>query len=257
MDPARRRRGRPADAVRRPMNSANLLSLAPLAVLALTGGDRDGALAGSARGDAAPPDRRWIWHDLLSGRRRATTRRSRRPRYFWPTTRRRGSARRSIMLCGLAALGFQRGSPTGREAPALVALAASGALVTVAATHAVTLFLGLEITTLALVVLFAFPLGSRNLEAGYKYFLMAARRRRRAASRPRVRLRGDGRARLRGLGRAERDAHPRRRPSASPRWRSSSRSSRSTCGPRTCSTALRLPRPRWSASSPRRPSPSS
>jgi len=78
-----------------------------------------------------------------------------------------------VLLCGLAALSFQRPEATGREAPALIALAAAGALVTVAATHAVTLFLGLEITTLALVVLFAFALGARGIEAGYKYFMMA------------------------------------------------------------------------------------
>ena len=51
-----------------------------------------------------------------------------------------------VTLCGLATLGFLRGRDTGREVPALLALAASGAIVTVAATNAVTLFLGLEIT---------------------------------------------------------------------------------------------------------------
>ena len=78
-----------------------------------------------------------------------------------------------VVISGLAALVFLARDRNAREAPALVALGTAGALATVAATHAVTLFLGLEITTLAVVVLLAFPLGAVALEAGYKYFLMA------------------------------------------------------------------------------------
>jgi NADH-quinone oxidoreductase subunit N len=75
-------------------------------------------------------------------------------------------------LSGLGALVYLRGEGPGREGPALTALVALGAAALAAATHAATLFLGIEIVSLALIGLFAFPLGRRALEAGYKYLLL-------------------------------------------------------------------------------------
>lgn len=74
-------------------------------------------------------------------------------------------------LSGLAVLGFQR---SGREAPALVCIAALGAAALAGAVHVASLFLGLEITSLALIGLFVLPLTAASLEAGYKYLLPGA-----------------------------------------------------------------------------------
>ena len=76
------------------------------------------------------------------------------------------------LLAGLGILAFTR-SGEGREGPALVALAVAGALTLSGATHAATLFLGLEITTLALIVMTVFPRDAPAVEAGYKTFVMA------------------------------------------------------------------------------------
>jgi NADH-quinone oxidoreductase subunit N len=54
-------------------------------------------------------------------------------------------------LSGLAALVFMRSDGVGREAPALIVLAVTGAVTQAGAAHAASLFLGLEITTLSLV----------------------------------------------------------------------------------------------------------
>ena len=76
-------------------------------------------------------------------------------------------------LAGLAVLGILRVEAAAREGPALVVLAITGTVTVASAIHGVTVFLGLEITSLALVALFAFPLDRPALEAGYKYFIMA------------------------------------------------------------------------------------
>lgn len=75
-------------------------------------------------------------------------------------------------LTGLAALAYLRPFPPAREGPALMALAALGAALVAGATHAATLFVGLELVTLALVGLFVLPLTRRALEAGYKLLIM-------------------------------------------------------------------------------------
>jgi NADH-quinone oxidoreductase subunit N len=74
-------------------------------------------------------------------------------------------------LSGLAVLGFLR---PGREAPALVVITAFGAAALAAALHVASLFLGLEIVSLALIGLFVLPLTRTSLEAGYKYLLPGA-----------------------------------------------------------------------------------
>jgi NADH-quinone oxidoreductase subunit N len=154
------------------MNSANLFSLAPLALLALTG---IMAMVLSPFWSAARLHR-------LTGAGFVATFALIAARYAAPEAPATylladdGAARFGaalVVLSGLATLAYLARDTAAREAPALVALATAGAMATVAATHAVTLFLGLEITTLAVVVLFAFPLGVGALEAGYKYFLMA------------------------------------------------------------------------------------
>lgn len=87
------------------------------------------------------------------------------------------AARLGLVLAALpamAALSFAPRHPQGREAPALIVLAVTGAAIVSAARDGTMLFLGLELMSLALVPLFAFPLGRRGLEAAYKYFLMSA-----------------------------------------------------------------------------------
>lgn len=76
-------------------------------------------------------------------------------------------------LSGLAALVFMREDGVGREAPALIALAVTGAAAQAGAAHAASLFLGLEITTLSLVALFAFPLSAAALESAYKLLILS------------------------------------------------------------------------------------
>lgn len=77
-------------------------------------------------------------------------------------------------LTGLGALVFLRAPGPGREGPSLTALVALGAATLAAATHGATLFLGLEVMSLALIALFAFPLTRSALEAGYKYLVLGA-----------------------------------------------------------------------------------
>jgi NADH-quinone oxidoreductase subunit N len=76
-------------------------------------------------------------------------------------------------LSGLAALVFMRSDGVGREAPALIVLAVTGAVTQAGAAHAASLFLGLEITTLSLVALFAFPLTAPALESAYKLLILS------------------------------------------------------------------------------------
>jgi len=76
-------------------------------------------------------------------------------------------------LAGLAVLGIMRVDWGAREGPALVVLATSGTVALADAVHGATVFLGLEIASLSLIALFAFPLDRPSLEAGYKYFIMA------------------------------------------------------------------------------------
>jgi len=77
------------------------------------------------------------------------------------------------ILAGLGVLAFCRPEAGAREGPALVAIATAGAVALCAAAHSATLFLGLEITTLALIALALLPRGAESVEAGYKLFLMA------------------------------------------------------------------------------------
>ncbi len=75
------------------------------------------------------------------------------------------------VLTGLAVLAFLPARAGAREGPALAVLATVGAATLAAAVHGASLFLGLEIASLALIALFAFPLDRAGLEAGYKYFV--------------------------------------------------------------------------------------
>jgi NADH-quinone oxidoreductase subunit N len=76
-------------------------------------------------------------------------------------------------LFGLTALVFLRVAGVAKEAPALVALVALGAASLAGAGHAATLFLGLELISLSLIALFAFPLTGMALEASYKFLVMS------------------------------------------------------------------------------------
>ncbi|MCK7472676.1 MAG: hypothetical protein MZV49_02030 [Rhodopseudomonas palustris] len=61
-------------------------------------------------------------------------------------------------MFAFAALVTLRVGNVAKEAPALVALVALGAASVAGAGHAATLFLGLELISLSLIALFAFPL---------------------------------------------------------------------------------------------------
>jgi NADH-quinone oxidoreductase subunit N len=74
---------------------------------------------------------------------------------------------------GLGILSFTRTLCTGREGPALVAIAAAGGAALTGADHGATLFLGLEVTTLPMVALALMPRTEAAVEAGYKLFLIA------------------------------------------------------------------------------------
>ena len=77
------------------------------------------------------------------------------------------------ILAGLATLAFLRESDGAREGPALLAIAVAGGVALTGAAHGATLFLGLEIMTLALVALTLLPRTDEAVEAGYKLFLVA------------------------------------------------------------------------------------
>jgi NADH-quinone oxidoreductase subunit N len=77
-----------------------------------------------------------------------------------------------VCLSGLGALAFLRPPLPAREGPALVLLCTLGAAVLCAATHAATLFLGLELVTLSLIAIFVLPASARALEAGYKLLIL-------------------------------------------------------------------------------------
>lgn len=88
-----------------------------------------------------------------------------------------GLARSAGMMVCLAALGslaFLRPGGPSKEGPALILLASLGGLMLAGATHAASLFLGLELVTLALVALFVLPLTRAALEAGYKFLILGA-----------------------------------------------------------------------------------
>lgn len=78
-----------------------------------------------------------------------------------------------VALAGLAVVAIVRIDRGAREGPALAVLATAGLVTLCAALDGTTVFLGLEIASLSLVVLFAFALDGKGVEAGYKYFLMA------------------------------------------------------------------------------------
>jgi NADH-quinone oxidoreductase subunit N len=85
-------------------------------------------------------------------------------------------ARLGVLLAAAAGLGivaFTRTLCTGREGPALVAIAAAGGAALASANHGATLFLGLEVTTLPMVALALMPRTEAAVEAGYKLFLIA------------------------------------------------------------------------------------
>ena len=75
-------------------------------------------------------------------------------------------------LSGLAALAILRPASAPREAPALILLATLGASVLAGAAHAATLFVGLELVTLALIALTVLPRSAPALEAGYKLLIL-------------------------------------------------------------------------------------
>ena len=85
-------------------------------------------------------------------------------------------ARLGTLLAASAGLGivaFTRSFCTGREGPALVAIAAAGGAALASANHGVTLFLGLELTTIPMVALALMPRTETAVEAAYKLFLLA------------------------------------------------------------------------------------
>jgi len=77
------------------------------------------------------------------------------------------------ILAGLGVLAFVQPEADAREGPALVAIATAGAVALSGATHAATLFLGLEITTLAMIALALLPRRGASVEAAYKFFIMS------------------------------------------------------------------------------------
>jgi NADH-quinone oxidoreductase subunit N len=77
------------------------------------------------------------------------------------------------LLAGLGILSFTAEEEDAREGPALVAIGTAGAVALAGAAHAATLFLGLEITTLAMVALVLLSRRADAVEAGYKLFLLA------------------------------------------------------------------------------------
>ncbi len=77
-----------------------------------------------------------------------------------------------VCLTGLGSLAFLRPPLPAREGPALVLLCTLGAALLCAATHATTLFLGLELVTLSLIAIFVLPLSRPALEAGYKLLIL-------------------------------------------------------------------------------------
>lgn len=79
-----------------------------------------------------------------------------------------------ICLAGLGSLAFLRPAGPSKEGPTLLLLATLGGTVLAGAIHAATLFLGLELITLALVALFVLPLDRPALEAGYKFLILGA-----------------------------------------------------------------------------------
>ncbi|ODM41903.1 proton-conducting transporter membrane subunit [Cereibacter johrii] len=79
-----------------------------------------------------------------------------------------------ICLAGLGSLAFLRPAGPSKEGPALLLLATLGGTVLAGAIHAASLFLGLELITLALVALFVLPLDRPALEAGYKFLILGA-----------------------------------------------------------------------------------
>lgn len=79
-----------------------------------------------------------------------------------------------ICLAALGSLAFLRPGGPAKEGPALILLASVGGLMLAGATHAASLFLGLELVTLALVALFVLPLTREALEAGYKFLILGA-----------------------------------------------------------------------------------
>jgi NADH-quinone oxidoreductase subunit N len=77
-----------------------------------------------------------------------------------------------ICLSALGALSFLRPAAPSKEAPALILIGTLGAAVLCGATHAATVFLGLEVVTLTLISLFVLPLTRPALEAGYKLLIL-------------------------------------------------------------------------------------
>lgn len=80
-----------------------------------------------------------------------------------------------VLVCLSAAIAVMlfHGRVAYREAAPLIVLAALGAATLAAAAHGAALFIGLELLTLPLIALFAFPLTLRALEAGYKYLIVS------------------------------------------------------------------------------------
>ncbi|WP_145106965.1 NADH-quinone oxidoreductase subunit N [Cereibacter sediminicola] len=79
-----------------------------------------------------------------------------------------------VCLSALGSLAFLRPEGPSKEGPALLLLATLGGVVLTGAVHAASLFLGLELITLALVALFVLPLDRAALEAGYKFLILGA-----------------------------------------------------------------------------------
>lgn len=80
-----------------------------------------------------------------------------------------------LALAGAAAVALLPDSRWGFEEPLLIVAAVLGAAVMAAASHGVTLFLGLEIVTFAQIGLFAFERGRADaLWAGYLYLILGA-----------------------------------------------------------------------------------
>lgn len=77
-----------------------------------------------------------------------------------------------VCLTGLAALAFLRPPLPACEGPALVLLCTLGAALLCSASHAASLFLGLELVTLSLIAIFVLPTTRPALEAAYKLLIL-------------------------------------------------------------------------------------
>ncbi|MGP3697237.1 NADH-quinone oxidoreductase subunit N [Rhodobacter sp. NSM] len=149
----------------------SLPALLPLIVLGL------GAVAAMLAAPRLPGVSRWIAGTALIAASLALGTRLGAPEGLSPLLVDDRLARLSglvVCLSGLGSLAFLKPEGPSKEGPALLLLATLGGTVLAGAIHAASLFLGLELITLALVALFVLPLDRPALEAGYKFLILGA-----------------------------------------------------------------------------------